>query len=93
MSIFTSIRDSVENGVGGLAQAVGMNIKPMLSVGAGGDPNLPAVSLAGAAAPSGATGRGGVPNINPMVAGAISNQTLLILGGAILLLFVMVRGR
>lgn len=94
MSWFTSLRDSVENGVGTAMSPLGLNITPVLSVAAGGDPNLPAISLAGSAAPSGRVGVGGVPNKNAGIfAGfsTLSTQAILLLVGAFVLLYMFVR--
>lgn len=93
MSIWTSLRDSVESGVGAAVHsATGLSLTPALSVGAGGTPH-PTTAPVGAvsAAPSGAVGLGGLPNKNPSIFSVqgMTTQTMLLIGGAVLLLLFM----
>jgi len=87
MSIWTSLRDSVESAAGAGVKAVtGLSITPALSVGAGGTP--PATS----AAPSGAVANGGVPNVNPQIFKGLDNTYLYIAAGFVILLLLLKRG-
>ena len=82
MSVFTSLRDSLEKGIAGYASGYGLNITPELATSAGGTPT--------AASPLPVQGR--PANTNP-AAPTLGNHTLLIVGAVVVvvLLFLFKR--